>query len=263
MNILMQQLKGAKNELEKKIRKIATENLLLSKMDEHYQQQQEEMLFQKQCLLRALDVLLQKERILLKDQQELIAEHQQLKMELERLQHSVDTTEGKAELLLNSWRERRNMMTLLIYVRALDNRQNIPPIHDLRVHDVVLGYRQDRCYFIVDEYGRKQIISDELGQEMADCPWFVKTNKQVYLNMLHCTGELHKIGEVSQNKHVVLDAQTRERMESNIAATELDNLLNASRRLATEFSTFWGNTRFTLDETGLFVAFRPSHRGKN
>jgi len=203
-----------------------------------------------------------KEKQLLQDKMnELQQQKQQLAEEISLLQVKWNESLQPANALLRTWQQQRSMPALLAYIRSSETEGEAWNGCELALHQVVICQRKDRCYFVYTAQGEKQLIPDSAGRMLTAAKWLVKVSNAHYLNMLYCENKLVKYhasdADKGDLKMAVLDPAVRTVLEAALSETELDSLLEVSRRLRIRFCSFWeiSNLR-KLDESGLFIKFR-------
>ncbi|GEM_PF-6912879 len=203
-----------------------------------------------------------KERQLLQGKmKELWQQKQELSEEISLLQVKWNESLLPANALLRTWQQQRSMPALLAYIRSSETEEEAWNGCELALHQIVMCQRKDRCYFVYTTQGEKQLIPDSAGRMLTAAKWLVKISNSNYLNMLYCESKLVRnyasATDRGDLKMVVLDPAVRTVLEAALSETELDSLLEVSRRLRIRFCSFWeiSNLR-KLDESGLFLKFR-------
>ncbi|WP_343559013.1 hypothetical protein [Sphingobacterium sp.] len=253
----LRDLDNKKSSLEQQMANIHADNLLLMQKEQESHLRMEELMGQRQGLLNALSDLEEQKRRILLEQHDLLDKQHKFKADLETLRRNMEAVEAGARDSLIAWREERRMSSLLTYIRALDQRSSRDASKEMLLHDLLFCYRKNRCDFVIDKLGRKQIVTDHVGDMLKDSPWFVQINGQIYFNMLYCMGQLEKYGAEKNRKKIVLDSATRLLLEQLLPQDELDEILESSRRCRKNFYCFWdSNNLRELNESGLFLEFR-------
>lgn len=265
LHCALQDLEDKKLSVELQMANIRADNFQLMKKEAESHQRLQELMGQRQGLQYALSDLEEQKRQLLLEQQDLLDKQHKLKAELESLQRDMEVVGAGARDSLIAWRNERRMSSLLTYIRALDQHTNRDIAEEMQLNDILFCYRTKRCYFVIDKSGRKQIISDLVGEMLKESDWFVQINGQVYFNMLYCMGQLEKYGVRNDGRRIVVDSATRKLLKQLLPQDELDEILESSRRCRKNFYCFWDSSNLReLDESGLFVEFRPDvERHKN
>jgi hypothetical protein len=252
--------------LQRKLELRQENELLLAEMEQvltairQLEQRQEDLIVQRTSLLTANANLRRQEKLLQDQMEQLLVKQADLAVDIHRLQSSMNDRTLPDNKLLMAWQEQRSMPALLAYIRALDVGWTRVDNLELPLHRLVVCYRKDRCFFIFNLNGEKEMISDREGQTLRASEWMVKISSSSYINMLFCDNQLLKYdrsGDKKGGKMVLLNAAVRASIETVLPTAELNAMLDVSRRSREKFYSFWEyRNLLKLDESGLFLKFR-------
>ncbi|MDR0265053.1 MAG: hypothetical protein LBJ04_17680 [Sphingobacterium sp.] len=224
------------------------------------EQRQDELLVQRESLLTANTKLRRQEKLLQEQMNQLLDLQQDLAEEISLLHERMNNPALPDRKLLAAWLDQRSMPALLAYIRELDVGWTRADNCELPLHRLVCCYRKNRCFFICNIHGEKQMVPDREGQILTASDWMLKVNSSTYVNMLFCDNQLLKYkgsSDSGRGRMVRLNAAVRTSIEAVMPVAELNKLLEVSRRSREKFYSFWEHRNLLkLDESGLFLKFR-------